>query len=56
MNGVKGRDESEVECQDVFLMKLKRVIGLRIDIDANNLKASLGVAFCGSTCTAEQIK
>lgn len=53
---VKARQEVRCEGQNVALDELERIPALRLDIDADNLKARLGIASASAARFAEQIE
>ena len=56
MNGVKRGDKLWIKLQRVRLNKWKRIIRLRLNIDADNLKARFSVTDAGTPGAAEKIE
>lgn len=55
MNGIERCYPIRVKCQGVPFYKLEWIIGLWLNIDADNLKAGFAVADTGPTSTAKKV-
>ena len=53
---IEASDELRVQCQDIGLEEGERVIGLRLDVDADHRKPGPVIAFRRAAGAAEQVQ
>lgn len=56
MKRIEQGDELRIKLEYVCLNKWKRIVGLRLDIDANNLKPCVAITDSGTPGAAEEIE
>ena len=49
-------DSAQVECQGVGLVEFERIVGLRVNVDADHVEPGLVIAHSGTTGTTEQVQ
>jgi hypothetical protein len=56
VNSIEGLDEFRIESQGIGLDELKRIVGLRVEINAYHLEPGSAVPRSGAAGTAEKIQ